>query len=196
VSETSKTKLHKHGPPQSVAMDSLRNAAHGAFKKAAEAVLPPMTKSQFDEKRVRVSKRRTKSSLSPQQTRRDETPALTPPDPRTAPLSNTGPDPRRVCARGRLPRARVPDVGVVSQRVSQVVYSACARPRSPPPAAYADSPPAPPHTHSTSQGVRRPPKSAPLPPAQQTVPRHARRPLLAPRRRPRARRRGRRRLCA
>jgi hypothetical protein len=34
-------------------MDSLRNAAHGAFKKAAEAVLPPLTKSQFEEKRVR-----------------------------------------------------------------------------------------------------------------------------------------------
>jgi len=35
-------------------MDSLRNAAHGAFKKAAEAVLPPLTKSQFEEKRVRA----------------------------------------------------------------------------------------------------------------------------------------------
>jgi ubiquitin-like-conjugating enzyme ATG3 len=34
-------------------MDALRNAAHGAFKKAAEAVLPPLTKSQFEEKRVR-----------------------------------------------------------------------------------------------------------------------------------------------
>lgn len=37
-------------------MDSLRNAAHGAFKKAAEAVLPPLTKSQFEEKRVRLSR--------------------------------------------------------------------------------------------------------------------------------------------
>lgn len=34
-------------------MDALRNAAHGAFKKAAEVVLPPLTKSQFEEKRVR-----------------------------------------------------------------------------------------------------------------------------------------------
>mmetsp|Transcript_8738 Transcript_8738/g.18622 ORF Transcript_8738/g.18622 Transcript_8738/m.18622 type:complete len:301 (-) Transcript_8738:342-1244(-) len=33
-------------------MSSMRNTLHSLYKKAAEAVLPPLTKSQFDEKRV------------------------------------------------------------------------------------------------------------------------------------------------
>ena len=30
----------------------MRNALHGIYKKTAEAVLPPLAKSQFEEKRV------------------------------------------------------------------------------------------------------------------------------------------------
>jgi hypothetical protein len=32
----------------------MRNAVHNLYKKAAEAVIPPLAKSQFDEKRARM----------------------------------------------------------------------------------------------------------------------------------------------
>ena len=32
----------------------MRNAVHGLYKKAAEVVLPPLSKSQFEEKRASV----------------------------------------------------------------------------------------------------------------------------------------------
>jgi hypothetical protein len=41
----------------------MRNAIHGIYKKTAEAVLPPLAKSQFEEKRVREGRGVSISSI-------------------------------------------------------------------------------------------------------------------------------------
>lgn len=78
-------------------MDSLRNAAHGAFKKAAEAVLPPLTKSQFEEKRVRQTSSCAKSLPLPTST-------LTPP-PRSLPTPRSS-RPTSLCVQATTSCAR------------------------------------------------------------------------------------------
>ena len=46
-------------------MDSLRHAVHSAYVKVAEAALPPLTKSQFEEKRVRACARKKECAAVP-----------------------------------------------------------------------------------------------------------------------------------
>ena len=44
-------------------MSNVRSAVHGLYKKAAEAVLPPLSKSAFEEKRVRAGAPRRMPAL-------------------------------------------------------------------------------------------------------------------------------------